>query len=526
MASVGRAVPMGGQEVARAQLAGAEAFRNVCVHCAAHLSAGSLLPSLVAATKPLLEGGARLVLGDGSPLGLDARVALAEGLGRLIAVRGATDTEAAEAALFALVSVPAAALNALLAQARASSGARAPAELCGAVCLELTLISSSIRFCDSDTTRWLSRISGAAATSALACPPNPANALIRVVEKLWPLLEQVPSACASDTGAADALLDVLTKAIICAKHLLVPQLPQVLDLATHAFAATRALGALTLIKVTVEVHGPSLHTPAAAPGGGGQPAVPQVCEALNTALSRVISLSCAAVLTGQHPIHTLNCTPPPSPSGVSTGESAEPEPQLLNDFFEMVHRVLVFSPLTLFALAGDAGAASPGSLGQLLRAAARCVTHQEFTHTRAVISCLCLFIERAAERSRVSQPVAHNLDHAGPGIMGACVLGLVVMSPDNLVEHQIELLRVLFDACPNQAPQWLSFALQLEPVQAATAGGAGGADVIALFHQLMAYQPRLEHDAIAREFAQMCRKKAGAGGNGLRRFIPPLAPVQ
>lgn len=98
--------------------------------------------------------------------------------------------------------------------------------------------------------------------------------------------------------------------------------------------------------------------------------------------------------------------------------------------------------------------------------------------------------------------------------------GLISLSPENLIDHQCELLRVLLEAWPaHVCAQWLSAALQHEVVHAA-ASAAGGENVT-LFLQLLSHRPPLKHDAIAREFARMCRREAGAGGDGgLRRFVP------
>jgi hypothetical protein len=97
----GQALPQGCRACTRLLLCAAEAFRNVCAHCEKHLalaplaSGERLLSALVPAVCALLGGGARLALGDGADAGVDTRVPLAEGLGRLVAKLGATDSASA-----------------------------------------------------------------------------------------------------------------------------------------------------------------------------------------------------------------------------------------------------------------------------------------------------------------------------------------------------------------------------------------------------------------------------------------------
>ena len=68
---------------------------------------------------------------------------------------------------------------------------------------------------------------------------------------------------------------------------------------------------------------------------------------------------------------------------LSSGQDAEGRPELLTSFFELCHRTLVFAPGLLLSLP---------SADALFDAAIGCVTHQEFTHTRAALTFVCLFI--------------------------------------------------------------------------------------------------------------------------------------
>lgn len=100
--------------------------------------------------------------------------------------------------------------------------------------------------------------------------------------------------------------------------------------------------------------------------------------------------------------------------------------------------------------------------------------------------------------------------------MCVCGAGLVSLSPENLLDHQCELVRVLAEARPGYTPQWLSMALMSEPLKQATA--SAGEEGAALFLQLMAHRPPLRHDAIVRQFGAMCRRTSGI--DGLRAFVP------
>jgi hypothetical protein len=95
--------------------------------------------------------------------------------------------------------------------------------------------------------------------------------------------------------------------------------------------------------------------------------------------------------------------------------------------------------------------------------------------------------------------------------------GLIGASPENLLDHQCELVRVLLETAHEQtASAWLHSAFQLEPIRAAAA--PAGAEGVSLFVQLLTHRPALQLDQIAREFAHVCRRKGGI--DGLRQFVP------
>ena len=68
---------------------------------------------------------------------------------------------------------------------------------------------------------------------------------------------------------------------------------------------------------------------------------------------------------------------------VRSAPDPEAQPELLTSYWEMCHRCLVFVPGLLLALP-----CAP----ELFESAIACVRHQEFQHTRAVLTFLCLFM--------------------------------------------------------------------------------------------------------------------------------------
>jgi hypothetical protein len=85
-----------------------------------------------------------------------------------------------------------------------------------------------------------------------------------------------------------------------------------------------------------------------------------------------------------------------------------------------------FSPQILAALPAQPSEA--GSIAQLLEASARCLAHQELTHTRACITFLTLLLERTGEgshanaRQGVPLPSAVVEAHGGK-LTASCLLG-------------------------------------------------------------------------------------------------------
>jgi len=97
--------------------------------------------------------------------------------------------------------------------------------------------------------------------------------------------------------------------------------------------------------------------------------------------------------------------------------------------------------------------------------------------------------------------------------------GLASASPDNLVDHQVEMMRVLIEACPTAVSGWLTDLLASQPpLQCGTVDPAG--PTMRAFAQLVLQQPALpqtEFQCVASDFSRICRGKLGA--EALDRYV-------
>ena len=95
---------------------------------------------------------------------------------------------------------------------------------------------------------------------------------------------------------------------------------------------------------------------------------------------------------------------------------------------------------------------------------------------------------------------------------------LAALSPDNLIDHQAECLRVLVDACPSAIQQWLVAALS-DPSFSSGAVEPKGA-TMAAFAQLLVRQSALstgDFPSVCRSLADICRGKLAP--DSLNRFL-------
>ena len=144
--------------------------------------------------------------------------------------------------------------------------------------------------------------------------------------------------------------------------------------------------------------------------------------------------------------------------------------------------------------------------------------HQEFQHTRAVLTFVCLFMCPTEGANEFRETSALCLQKSGARLLRECLSGLASASPDNLVDHQVELMRVLIEACPTAVRKWLQDTIS-------TPGFACGAvephgQTMATFAALVLQQPALstgEFQCVASDFSRICRGKLGA--DALNRYV-------
>merc|ERR1712087_524138 len=177
----------------------------------------------------------------------------------------------------------------------------------------------------------------------------------------------------------------------------------------------------------------------------------------------------------------------------------ESEPELLMNFFEMCHRCLVFRPGLLLSL---------DCVPMLFDSAVTCVSHQEFQHTRAAVTFLCLFMAGTDAATQFRESTARCMQERGSQLVRECLTGLATASPVNLIDHQVELMRVLAEACPSAIKGWLIVTFNTPGFRCGTLPPQARA--MATFVQLITEQPALstgDFQSVVSDFSRMCRGK-------------------
>jgi hypothetical protein len=430
----------------------AVAFRALCVHAQRALGRLETVQALIAACEPSIAN---------AELSSELRIALAEGLARLVA---ALPVEAAQTSLTALLSPPCVQLQLLLAALPpmpppgGAPPAAPPADAADSAATQMLLVASSIRFCDRFLDPRL--VSG--------------HPVLPVLQGCWPLLMQAAATFRGHAGFVQALSELHTRCMGTLKVLLLPLLPQILQQLSDSFSRTPVVGVLTCLQTALETYGGS----------------PQ--EEVAAALGQVLTVIVRGVC-----------------NFVSTAADPESQPELLTAFWEMCHRCLVCQPALLLSLP-----CSP----DLFDVAIACVPHQEFQHTRAALTFVCLFMCPTESADEYRETSAMCLQKAGARLLAACLSGLVSASPENLVDHQIEVLRVLLEACPTAAHKWLR---EMVAAPGFTCGAAS-LETVGTFATLVLQQPALStstFQCVASDFSRICRGKLGA--DALGRYATP-----
>lgn len=275
----------------------------------------------------------------------ELRVALVEGLARLVAQL--SKPEEAAHALHALVEAPCTTLGALLQQAPPPPPPGAPPvppvppEMGAAVATQLQLIAAAIRYCDQFR------------------PER--HPVLPVLQHCWPLLQAVGARFALPV-VVQALCELYSRSMTALKQLLRPLLPQLLGQIHAVFGSTPVIGCLTCVSQAIETY--------AAEDDAEEN---EVANALSHVTGGLVESICAFIRGAPDP---------------------EAQPELLTAFFEMCHRTLVCHPALLLNLA---------AVPTLFDAAIACVCHQEFQHTRAALTFLCLFMSGTQDAGAASR---------------------------------------------------------------------------------------------------------------------------
>jgi hypothetical protein len=202
--------------------AASDAFRALCVHSKKQLAQLDTIRALMGACDATLRS---------SAVAVEDRVALTEGLARLVA--SLKRPEEAQQALQQLLTTPCAVLQQCLQQLDPSSAP--PAEAAAIVASQLSLVSSSIKFCD-------------------AFKPEK-HPVLPVLQGIWPLLQTAAHAFRAARDVVQALCDLYCTAMTTLKGLLVPLLPQLLAQISEAFASSTVVGCLSCVTQSLQMYG-------------------------------------------------------------------------------------------------------------------------------------------------------------------------------------------------------------------------------------------------------------------------------
>lgn len=221
----------------------AHGFRNVCARCAASLQSLELLGRLMESAEacmpsapppPGLGSG-----GGGGTDGEDDRAAIVEGLARVVASlpNAAAAAEAAQKVV-----------GPLLARAQkhaAAAGADANDAHIALLAAELKLVASAVRFLEFPGMANPPPGGGAGADGG----EHPAMA---VLSAAWPTLSQFNAApWRSLPSVVEALCEVYTRVLLCAKRAAAPLLPHVLEALRDIFAAHHHAACLDTLATAV-----------------------------------------------------------------------------------------------------------------------------------------------------------------------------------------------------------------------------------------------------------------------------------
>ncbi len=136
-----------------------------------------------------------------------------------------------------------------------------------------------------------------------------------------------------------------------------------------------------------------------------------------------------------------------------------------------------------------------------------------------MLTFVCLFTCPTETADEYRETSVHCLQRSGARLLRECLTGLAAASPENLVDHQVETMRVLIEACPTAVQTWLR---QLIATPGFSCGAVEPASAtMSTFVQLVLQQPALstaEFQCVVSDFSRICRGKLGA--DALARYVP------
>ena len=468
------------------------AFRNVLARCAARFNSVAAATALMDAANertparpPPASSSSSSSGGGGDD---DDRAAVVEGIARVIA--SMSDANVAADAGRRLAEPP---LRRAVAHA-AGGGSDANASLLAA---ELSLLASAVRFLEFP------------AIAEAEAANHPAMA---VVSHAWPTL----STFAGDPWRGvpkvqNALCDVYTRAVLCAKRSAKPLLPHVLAALKDAFTASpsanaRCLDVLAVIVEVFSVGGSSGAFAAARDPGGVVTSAAPASETLDDGVARVADPSVAealssALLTASQTAHsTLSASP--------LSDNAD----LARATFELARAFALHAPAILLT--------SP-ALPPLAEMAAAALSTLERDAVRAAVAFLSVIIapgdkaSASATWSRGKGAVDAFASTRGEAVVAAVVAAGADTCPRHLLRPTAQLLHAMRGAYGAIVDQWIASVVLSNP-----AGGfpnAPGVEpldgaTLRTFCELASSNrlPPQRWTALVVDFWLVCRKEATA----------------
>jgi len=190
----------------------------------------------------------------------------------------------------------------------------------------------------------------------------------------------VAGAYRSEAVVVQAMCELYSRMMATMGMLMRPLLPQLLHELARTFPSTPVVGVLSTLRDAIEQYGRQQDD--------------ELHDTLLFVMSELVNFFCAWLSSTKEPEVRPMATDGDGSQRIATDgdglrliQCASPieqaQPELLTAFWEMCHRCLVFQPGLLLSLP---------CAGALFDAAVACVRHQEFQHTRAVLTFICLFM--------------------------------------------------------------------------------------------------------------------------------------